>query len=75
AASGLYGPGESVTKNTECKEMDFEDMKVRGTVMWEEYLGGIYGDFMKLPPEEDRVPHAMKAVLRDDFSMDIYRRD
>nr|MCR5451896.1 LicD family protein [Lachnospiraceae bacterium] len=37
AASGLYGPGESVTKNTECKEMDFEDMKVRGTVMWEEY--------------------------------------
>ncbi len=61
SVSGIYGEGESVTKNPDLMEMDFEGNHFKGTVMWDEYLSGIYGDYMQLPPEEERVPHAMKA--------------
>ena len=61
SAWGLYGPGESVTKNTLCTDMEFEGMTASCTVQWDEYLTGIYGDYMQLPPEEKRVPHAIEA--------------
>jgi lipopolysaccharide cholinephosphotransferase len=35
---------------------DFEDTKLFGPEKIDEYLGNIYGDFMKLPPEDKRVP-------------------
>ena len=61
AAWGLYGPGESVSKDTRCDEMEFEGMMIPCTVKWDEYLSGIYGDYMQLPPVEKRVPHTIKA--------------
>lgn len=38
-------------------ELDFEDMRVRAPSNWDGYLAHIYGDYMRLPPEEKRVSH------------------
>ena len=35
----------------------FEDMQLRGMAMAEEYLTHTYGDYMKLPPEDQRKTH------------------
>lgn len=37
--------------------MQFEDMEVPVMKEWDAYLTKIYGDYMKLPKEEDRVCH------------------
>lgn len=36
---------------------DFESIKVYGPENYNEYLTQLYGDYMKLPPEEKRVSH------------------
>ena len=28
---------------------------------WDEYLTKVYGDYMKLPPESERITHHLKA--------------
>ena len=35
----------------------FENRIVSIPKMWDQYLQWVYGDFMKLPPEDKRVPH------------------
>lgn len=40
-------------------EMDFEGMKFKAFKEYDKYLTAIYGDYMKLPPEEKRVTHHM----------------
>lgn len=39
-------------------EYEFEDTKLFGTKDYDECLEYIYGDYMKLPPEDKRDPHA-----------------
>lgn len=39
------------------KELEFEGDKFMAFERYEEYLVAIYGDYMKLPPEEKRVSH------------------
>ena len=42
----------------ERSEYDFEGLKLYGTKDYEELLTYEYGDYMQLPPEEQREPHA-----------------
>ena len=39
------------------KEYKFEDLLVLGPKNMDIYLRNHYGDYMKLPPEKDRVGH------------------
>lgn len=56
-----YGPQERVPRKLYLKSvpMQFEDMEVSAPGCWEYYLRNLYGDFMKLPPEEKRITHDM----------------
>lgn len=37
-------------------DVDFEDLKCMAIAGYDEYLRAVYGDYMILPPEKDRVP-------------------
>ena len=37
--------------------LNFEDTKFYATAKWDEYLKGMYKNYMQLPPEEKRVGH------------------
>lgn len=56
---GAYRTREIVPKEFygEGKLYDFEDMQLRGMAMAEEYLTFTYGDYMRLPPEDQRKTH------------------
>lgn len=43
------------------KDYMFENVKVKGLSDSDTYLTCIYGDYMKLPPEDQRVNHGIKA--------------
>ena len=60
---GLYGAGERypISGWDEMVEVEFEGKKFPSIGCWDEYLHGIYGDYMQLPPVEKRVNHEMKA--------------
>ena len=62
-AWGLYGPGEryplSGWEHMECVE--FEGSSFPAIGCWDEYLHGIYGDYMQIPPEDKRTDHEMRA--------------
>lgn len=45
--------------------LQFEDMMVKAPKRHDEYLRLLYGDYMKLPPEEKRLPHAQKAFWNE----------
>ena len=44
-------------------DMPFENIAIRMMPGYDEYLRGVYGDYMQLPPEEKRVPHHVKAFF------------
>ena len=46
------------------KRYQFEDASFLGIEMYDEYLTHVYGDYMKLPPEADRIPHVDNVYLR-----------
>lgn len=46
---------------TEFKLYDFENIQVYGMKDANTYLSMVYGDYMELPPEEQRVNHGIKA--------------
>lgn len=38
-------------------EVDFENYKFPAPQQYDLFLKSIYGDYMKLPPESERIPH------------------
>lgn len=59
-----YGPQEEMPYEfLESKEFEFEGNSFYGPVLYESYLTQIYGDYMVLPPKDERVPHYVKAYL------------
>ncbi len=63
-----YGIGE-IQKNEEFIKYEtnmFEGIEVRIIGCWDSYLKGAYGNYMELPPEEERVcPHSFKIEYRN----------
>lgn len=55
--------GERVPKKgfEELTELEFEGHKFKAISCWDEYLKGLYGDYMQLPPEEQRKTHSIEA--------------
>lgn len=60
---GLYGTGERVPLAgfEKMVGLEFEGREFSCMSCWDEYLSGIYGDYMQLPPEDQRVTHGMKV--------------
>jgi lipopolysaccharide cholinephosphotransferase len=46
-------------------EMEFEGRQFMVSCLYECYLSNLYGDYMQLPPEKDRVPHPCEAYWLD----------
>ncbi len=65
---GCYGVGERMLKSEyeQFTEMEFEGKKFSVMGCWDSYLRGIYGDYMKLPPEDKRITHGIKAFRAGD---------
>lgn len=49
------------------KYAEFEGRKVRIPIEAEKYLTLIFGDYMKLPPEKDRIPKHDETILFEDL--------
>ena len=45
----------------ELADYQFENITVKGFKDYDTYLTAIYGDYMKLPPESQRINHGIKA--------------
>lgn len=60
---GLYGPGERypLAGFEHLTHVDFEGHMFPAISCWDSYLSGIYGDYMTLPPENQRHTHGLKA--------------
>ncbi len=61
--SGMYGLKERWRKADMLpqKQFDFEGLSVPGFANFDIYLTNLYGDYMKLPPKEQQVPHCDEA--------------
>ena len=68
---GLYGKGERMLKREfeESIEVEFEGYYFPTFSCWDSYLQGLFGDYMQLPPIEERKTHDMEAYLleNEDF--------
>lgn len=62
-----YGPREVLDKKAYLKRVrvEFEGYQVWAPGCWNEYLTNLYGDYMQLPPVEQRTAHFVKAVKVD----------
>ena len=62
--TGRYGFKEFVPRSYFGipKKLVFEDLELAAPSRYEDYLRHIYGDYMKLPPEEDRVSDHLSIV-------------
>lgn len=73
---GAYGIRELFNK--EFLEGDpvntpFEDITIDLMPRYDEYLHGVYGDYMKMPPEEKRVAHHLKAFYDLHKRVNLFR--
>ena len=44
-------------------ELPFESTTIRCPIKWENYLTHQFGDYMKLPPETERINHSNGAII------------
>lgn len=60
---GLYGPRELMDKEgyQEPTKVLFCGKEFSAMACWDSYLSSLYGDYLQLPPEDQRGTHAMKA--------------
>lgn len=68
AVGGAYREREILPQEvfTEYLELPFENLKFKAIKQYDKYLSSIYGDYMKLPPEEKRVSHhTFKAYYKE----------
>ncbi|MCX4363615.1 MAG: LicD family protein, partial [Clostridia bacterium] len=51
---------------TDLMKIPFENKEFYAVAKYDTYLSSIYGDYMKLPPEEKRVSHhSFKAYVKE----------
>ena len=60
ACNNTYGYKREWYEDT--VSLEFEGAKLQGTRKYEEYLHFLYGDYMKLPPEEKRKAHPVSEI-------------
>ena len=68
AVGGSYREKEILPQKvfTEYIELPFENYKFKAIAAYDTYLSSIYGDYMKLPPEEKRISHhTFKAYYKE----------
>lgn len=65
---GLHGVGEIMSKAEFLQpvKVDFEGLQFNAVSCWNHYLHGLYGDYMQLPPAEQRVTHSISAWIDDE---------
>lgn len=49
------------------EEVEFCDKMFHAPACWNYYLTKMYGNYMELPPEEQRVNHAIVAYIKEEF--------
>jgi lipopolysaccharide cholinephosphotransferase len=62
-----YGPQEKMDRKSYVDgiSMQFEDCNVIAPGCYDAYLHGLFGDYMQLPPEDERQVHFMKIYAKD----------
>ena len=57
------GPDQALTRDEyeDLVELPFEDHLFYATSAWDKNLSGIFGDYMQLPPEAERITHNLEA--------------
>ena len=57
------GPDQKVTRKAFEKTVDlpFEGHPIMAMSCWDRHLRGVFGDYMQLPPEEDRITHDLEV--------------
>ena len=62
-----YGVRERIDKEKYLKSVpvEFEGLMFPAPSNYEEYLSGLYGDYMQLPPEDKRQTHEIIAYIKD----------
>lgn len=65
---GLYGRGEIIIKKDFLKKemVSFEGDNYPAFSCYKSYLTGIYGNYMELPPIEQRISHRIKTYVIDE---------
>lgn len=54
-------PGFPVEDFGNLIDLEFEGRTFKACQHWDAYLQGLYGDYMQLPPEDQRVTHGMRV--------------
>lgn len=63
---GLHNTGECMEKAkfVKARTVIFEREEFTAFSCWNEYLTGLYGNYMELPPEEERQTHDMQVYIK-----------
>ncbi len=73
---GAWGDREIMHRSYfgEGTEGEFEGLKVNLPEKYDAYLKNLYGDYMKLPPEEKRISHHHTEILDLEHSYKMYEK-
>jgi lipopolysaccharide cholinephosphotransferase len=67
---GIRGEKEIIKQEYFAKsiDVDFEGRKYKAPIGYDQYLKQMYGDYMKLPPENERIPnHDIEVYWKDEY--------